>query len=507
MTRTDSLPSDTAAEAAVLSSILIRPDELLKVEKILSARDFVSPWHREVYSAIVAQRLDGKPVDATLILSKLKQSGQIEHPAHFLAELGQREATAVHAEYYAESIKDKSLKRQLIELTETATSAATNGTSSGELIADLTAGLNDLQGGVTNRQGIETMSSGELVRSSFELTYAINQLLVEGQNAILAGPHKSMKTTFAVKMAVSLATGRMFLGRFSVPRPYRVCMMSGESGLAVIREIAIRCARFVDRKLEDIENLIWSQNLPRLGDARHMSELSRMLQGEGIEVVILDPAYLMMPGDDAGNLFKQGELLGQLNQVCLGNGATPVLVHHTKRTGIEKKHKPLGLDDLAWAGFSEFARQWITLNRREDYEPGTGCHRIWLNAGGSAGHGGLWGVNIHEGTNTAAEGRSLDIKVVEPDAILTDRENRIEDTRTEKASERIVSDKSVITKALAKTPDGDTKTGIRDRTSLSTSRVGVAIAALLEDEEVVPCGVLKGGRATPRDGFKLSEKE
>lgn len=68
-------------------------------------------------------------------------------------------------------------------------------------------------------------------------------------------------------------------------------------------------------------------------------------------------------------------------------GATPIFAHHTvKHAGMKpgrngaqyKSYEPAELGDLAFAGFAEFARQWLLIARRADYEPGTGKHQLWL---------------------------------------------------------------------------------------------------------------------------------
>ena len=135
--------------------------------------------------------------------------------------------------------------------------------------------------------------------------------------------------------------------------------------------------------------------LPQLEDSKHLDALERMIEEKRCEVLVVDPLYLCMSGADAANLFVQGSLLRRVSEICQRHGVALVLCHHTRKRGKARNQGEFDapeLDDLAWAGFAEFARQWLLLGRREPYEPGTGEHRLWLSVGGSAGHGGLWAL-------------------------------------------------------------------------------------------------------------------
>jgi replicative DNA helicase len=104
-----------------------------------------------------------------------------------------------------------------------------------------------------------------------------------------------------------------------------------------------------------------------------------------VEVLLLDPIYLaLLAGQgnytNAENLFQMGPLFKAIASTCLSANCTPVLVHHTTK-GAAKTRELLGLDDLAYSGVAEFARQWWLLSRREHYDPSTGLHRLWMSVG------------------------------------------------------------------------------------------------------------------------------
>jgi hypothetical protein len=142
---------------------------------------------------------------------------------------------------------------------------------------------------------------------------------------------------------------------------------------------------------------------------------------------------------------------------------------------------------MAWAGFQEFARQWILLGRREQYEPGTGEHELWLSVGGSAGHSGLWGLDISEGVS--GQPRHWNIELSTPDQ-----------AREEKKGGTL---RQRILAAAKEFSEGETKTTILETAGLkSEARVRNVFDALVNEGLLVSCKVRK--KTATYDGFRLS---
>src|SRR5438270_10596860 len=91
--------------------------------------------------------------------------------------------------------------------------------------------------------GIVAMTSAQFAAADFALEWLAEGALVAGQLGVIGGPKKSLKTSVAADLAISLATATPFLGRFAVPKARRTALFSAESGGAALRETAQRvCA-------------------------------------------------------------------------------------------------------------------------------------------------------------------------------------------------------------------------------------------------------------------------
>jgi hypothetical protein len=352
------------------------------------------------------------------------------------------------------------------------------------------------------------ITSHELATGDFRLEYLIEGALVAGQPAIFGGAQKTLKTSLAVDAGVSLSVGGYFLGRMRVTRPCRVLMMSGESGLATLQETASRIAYAAGHRLEDLDNLIWSDSIPKFASESHLDALEEFLRSDEIEVVFIDPCYLAMPSADAGNLMAQGELLRNIGDRCQRLGVTFCVLHHTKR-GINKERFAVPeLEDLAWSGFAEYFRQWVLIGRREEYRPGTGDHRLWVNIGGSAGHQHLWGVAIDEGVPTDPGGRRWDVVVTSGteaiEAVQSSRSEAKAKREAERDAAKADADREAILRAMVKHGKADTQSKLASIARISNARALAALTDLIDSGDVREVTVEKNGRDF--EGFEMASE-
>ncbi len=190
-------------------------------------------------------------------------------------------------------------------------------------------------------------------------------------------------------------------------------------------------------------------------------------------------------------------------------GTTLILIHHIGKGAARitlNTGEPPELEDLSMSGFAEFARQWVLIGRRSRYEDGSGFHQLWLRYGGSAGHGGLAGVDIQEGKQTDLGGRRWSVTVRDASECREERSANSESRKSERdelrAVQKLEADMAKVQAVAKKFQDGETQTKIAEAAGLSNKRCGTALNALEDDGTWERVDVQKPNRKSPYPGFR-----
>lgn len=107
--------------------------------------------------------------------------------------------------------------------------------------------------------------------------------------------------------------------------------------------------------------------MPKLSNPADVAALERVIRRNQLQVVGIDPAYLALgiDGKDATNLFAMGKVLLELTNLTNRTGCMFAVNHHNrKEPKIGPKQDVASLDDMAFVGWAEWARQTILIQRR-----------------------------------------------------------------------------------------------------------------------------------------------
>jgi len=111
-------PHDDDAEQAVLGAILIDKDAIISVSQLISPDNFYDERHSNIYEAMLSLYEDRKPIDLltlTDVLKKKKLYDRVGGSA-YLTSLTTVVPTAANSEYYAGIIREKYVRRSLIQI-------------------------------------------------------------------------------------------------------------------------------------------------------------------------------------------------------------------------------------------------------------------------------------------------------------------------------------------------------------------------------------------------------
>jgi replicative DNA helicase len=109
-------PQNLDAETAVLGSMLLDNQIIADIAQFLRKEDFYSPDHQIVYEAMLELFDEQKPVDLVLLAEALRRSEDLERVGGtaYLVSILEKVPSAANAEYYANIVRQASMRRRLI---------------------------------------------------------------------------------------------------------------------------------------------------------------------------------------------------------------------------------------------------------------------------------------------------------------------------------------------------------------------------------------------------------
>lgn len=238
-------PQDLDAEQSVLGGMLLSRTAIEEVTRVLgSGADFYRPVHETIYRAILDLHAKGEPADPITVSAALTKNGEIGRigGAPYLHHLVQTVPSAANAEYYADIVRDLSVRRRVIETATRITQRGYDGST------DLAALL------ATTRTEIESVTeAADRSGQSTHLTSALldwgpffgtdfgqvqllpGKLMAPGQQITIVGDGKAGKSLLVQEWLWRMATGQSFLGD-RPQAPISVLYVDAENGHQDIQE-------------------------------------------------------------------------------------------------------------------------------------------------------------------------------------------------------------------------------------------------------------------------------
>ena len=181
-------PHSPEAERGVLGSCLLDSSVCDAVASVLRSGDFHVSANAVIYRHLLAIHGAGQRTDATLLLERLGQAGEVEAvggPA-YLAEVMQAVPYAANALHYARIVRDHAERRRIIHAATDVLRAAYSGNDPAKLPSRLEIALD----GIDTASGIDfaPMTLAQLMAKDVTVEYLIDNIIAARQPLLLAGP-------------------------------------------------------------------------------------------------------------------------------------------------------------------------------------------------------------------------------------------------------------------------------------------------------------------------------
>lgn len=391
------LPQSVEAEEAVLGAILVNPLSLGRIVEFLKPESFYKPSHQKIYAGMLELFRKNEPIDIVTISEHLRNKEELELVGGrpYINDLALNVVTTVNIEFYAKIIKEKEIKRALIN-------AGSEIVSMSYENEDTTNVLDNAQKLIFNiaaqKDTSDLVPISDLVVSSYEqIEYRFNNQdelvgVTTGYydlDAITSGLHKSDliilaarpsmgKTAFALNLAQNVALkGKKGVAIFSLEMPKQQLVKR-----MLCAEAEVDSQRITSGHMQpkDWDKLI--EAMTRLSDAKiYIDDASGvtatdikakcrrlMMEEKELGLIVIDYLQLMEGG---GNTSDRNQQISAISRSLKGLAReldVPIIALSQLSRGVEQRpdKRPM-MSDLRDSGAIEQDADIIIFIYRDEY--------------------------------------------------------------------------------------------------------------------------------------------
>ncbi len=390
-------PQDTEAELSVLGSLMLDKNAVIQVADALTPSDFYESKNKKIYQAILELWSRGEPIDLLTVSHELKEKKQLEDIGgiDYLTELVGSVPTSAHVAHYANIVREKRVRRDLIQASSEINEKAFEEKNFEALLEDVEQRIfsisqrsrpqrfvsikDELPAAYERFEKLHHGEKGSL-RGIATQFHDLDRMLsgLQPSDLIIVGARPSLgKTALVLDIARQAAiTGGKSVALFSIEMSREQIIDRLIAGQAQIPLWRLRTGRLND----EMEFALVQQGLDELSKSRifiddnasptllQMRSMARRLQLEqGIDLIIVDYLQLIQPRTSSDNMVQQvTETSRGLKALARELNVPVIAVSQLSRDVDKREVKIPRLSDLRESGSLEQDADVVLFIYRKD---------------------------------------------------------------------------------------------------------------------------------------------
>lgn len=190
----------------------------------------------------------------------------------------------------------------------------------------------------TELEEISITNGVTLMNTNYEKEEIIsNGILAPGQLALLIGPPKTGKTLLALDMLLAIANNKAVSWLdFPIDEHCNSLFLSGEGGGLLLQE-RLKKRSVEDRTMKNV-NFWWPKDREKIkfNKGEHIAEIVKAVNKTKSKILFVDP-FIKFHELDENSTQDMASIMDALWDIREQTGAAVVMVHHTRKGGLESR--------------------------------------------------------------------------------------------------------------------------------------------------------------------------